>query len=353
MQLWPFALALHLIWCASAGAEPHEENAVRPGSNATRLLDSPARARLEDRGVRWDASYTSEAFATPQLDDRLDLAGLFVLESELDLGALAATPLGRVHLRVFAIHGEGPTADLMDVHGVSGNVADPGVRLFEAWYEQPIRAVTVRGGLLAADQEFVLAEQSSTLLGATFGITSQFSANVLGPVYPVARPAVSARLALDGITVRGAVYDGTEGNETHGIPTALGPDRLAIAELAVAGTFKVGAWHHTELGGAYYAVVDALVEPAVGAFARTGISSAGQHVDTYLDAGIRVTPGFRRDDVISVGLAFAHTVDGMQTVIEGTYAVQIRWLTLQPDVQLLMLRERTALVLAIRVTAAF
>jgi hypothetical protein len=128
---------------------------------------------------------------------------------------------------------------------------------------------------------------------------------------------------------------------------------LAIAEIAAAGTFEVGAWHYTELGSAYYAVVDALVEPAVGAFARAGISSAGQHVDTYLDAGIRVTPGFRQDDVISVGLAFAHTVDGMQTVIEGTYAVQIRWLTLQPDVQLLMLRERTALVLAIRVTAAF
>jgi hypothetical protein len=61
----------------------------------------------------------------------------------------------------------------------------------------------------------------------------------------------------------------------------------------------------------------------------------------------------RAGDFISVGLAYAHTVDGMQTVIESTYAAQIRWLTLLPDLQLIMLRERSVAVLAIRMTAAF
>src|SRR3546814_20451371 len=67
----------------------------------------------------------------------------------------------------------------------------------------------------SSDLEFVLADRSSLLLGATFGIISQFSANAIGPVYPVSAPALSARLETDRVTSRIGVYDGTLANRSE------------------------------------------------------------------------------------------------------------------------------------------
>lgn len=178
-----------------AGYEPHQ----------ARILDGAWREDLETRGLRWNATYAGELFAAPELDDSVVAAGLFALEVDVDLGTLAGAPLGALRATALAIHGHGLVDELMNIHNVSGNVAEPDVRLFEVWYEQPIGAFTLRGGLLAADQEYVAAEHSASLLGATFGITSQFSANQVGPEYPVATPGVSGRLELAPIAVRGAM----------------------------------------------------------------------------------------------------------------------------------------------------
>jgi hypothetical protein len=334
-------------------ADEFATSPVRAGYQAQRrVFDSVGRSALEDKGFRWDATYSGEAFLAPQLDDKLVGAGLFVVEFELDATKLVHERMGQAHVQAFAIHGDGLTNELMDIHGVSGNVAGDDVRLFEAWYEQPIGAFTLRGGLLAADQEYVLADHSTTLLGATFGITSQFSANVLGPVYPVATPGLSGRVELGVVTVRGALYDGTQEN-VHGVPTALGPERLAIGEVEIIGALKLGAWHHTERGYALYAVVDAQVEQYVGGFARAGVSP-GQEVDAYMDAGVRIGPGpLRPDDFVCVGMAFARSESGMQLALEASYEAQVRWLTIQPDVQLVMLHDRTVGVLATRATVVF
>ena len=264
---------------------------------------------------------------------------------------LVSDKLGAAHLSVFAIHGNTITSELMDVHGTSGNAAPQDVRVFEAWLEQPLGALTLRGGLIAADQEFVLADRSDTLLSATFGITSQFSANVVGPVYPVATPGVSGRVELPMVAARFAIYDGTQAN-AHGIPSALGPDYLAISEVELAERFTLGGWHHSDRGNAIYAVADAQLVPALGAFARVGVADGP--VSTYLDAGLRTTPWTRRpDDFLSIGLAFARTEQGAHTTVEATYEAQLHWLTLQPDFQVVMLPARTVLCVATRVTVAF
>ena len=336
-----------------AHADEFANSPVRAGYEPTsRLVDFEARRR-------WDAqdgfdpmlTYSVEMFAAPQLDDRVVTAGLLMLEVDLALDKMIGQGWGAAYAAGFAIHGHGLTDELMDVHGVSGNTAPEDVRLFEAWIEQPIGAFTLRGGLLAADQEFVLAEHSSTLLSATFGITSQFSANIIGPVYPVGTPGASGRLELDRITARVAVYDGTQTN-SHGIPNDLGPAVLALGEITV-GPLKLGGWHHNERGNAVYAIADAKLEPNVGAFARVGYSPDAPVV-RYIDAGVRVTPGARRpDDFVSVGIAFATTDQGAQTLVEATYEMQIRWLTIQPDVQLLMMRDRTVGIFATRATIVF
>ena len=344
-----------LLLAGKARADEFATSPVRAGYAAAddRLLDSARRSAWEDAGFRWDLTYAVEGFITPQLKNEATLGGLFVVETELDLAKLVAAGMGPAHVAGFAIHGGGPTNELMDIHGVSGNTAEPDVRLFEAWYEQPIGAFTLRAGLLAADQEFIVADHSTTLLGATFGITSQFSYNVIGPVYPVATPGLSGRLELDDfLVVRAAVYDGTQEN-SHGIPTALGPDQLLIGEVELFTAIKLGAWRHNERGTALYMVLDGQLETHIGVFARAGVSPT-ETVHTYFDTGVRLGHGrVRPDDFFCIGIAFARTDDGDETIVEASYEAQVRWLTLQPDVQLVMMRDRTVGVFATRATVVF
>jgi hypothetical protein len=182
-----------------AVADEFANSPVRAGYEPTgRLLDFEARQRWDhEYGIDPMLTYVVEAFASPQLDDRIVTAGLLMLELDVAFDLFIGPGWGAAYAAAFAIHGDGLTDELMDVHGVSGNVAPSDVRVFEAWLEQPIGSFTLRAGLLAADQEFVLAEHSSTLLSATFGITSQFSANVVGPVYPVATPGASGGSSSD------------------------------------------------------------------------------------------------------------------------------------------------------------
>jgi hypothetical protein len=336
-----------------ARADEFASSPVRAGYEPSgRLLDFEARRRMDvERGVDPMLTYIVEAFAAPQLDNRVVTTGLLMLEIDVALDKLIGPGWGAAYASGLAVHGQGLTDELMDVHGVSGNAAPEDVRLFEAWIEQPVGPFTLRAGLLAADQELVLAEHSSTLMSATFGITSQFSANILGPVYPVGTPGASARLELGTVTARLAVYDGTQSND-HGIPSDLGPSVLVLGELH-ASFLKLGAWYHDERDTGVYAIADAQLERYVGAFARAGYSPDAPVVH-YIDAGIRVTPGPRRPaDFVSAGIAFATTDEGAQIVVEATYELQLRLLALQPGLQLVMLRDRTVGVLATRATIVF
>ncbi|HEY5945627.1 MAG TPA: carbohydrate porin [Kofleriaceae bacterium] len=350
------ALALSITLALSSSpavADEFANSPTRSGYEPTgRLLDFEARRHWDvDNGVDPMLTYSLETFVAPQLDDRAVFAGLLMLEVDVALDKLIGPGWGAAYASGFAIHGHGLTDEVMDVHGISGNTAPEDVRLFEAWIEQPIGAFTLRGGLLSADQEFVLADHSTTLLSATFGMTSQFSANIIGPVYPVATPGASGRLELGSFTARLAIYDGTQAN-SHGIPNALGSSMLALGELAF-GPLKLGAWHHDERGNGVYAIADAQLERFFGAFARVGYSPDSPVVH-YIDAGVRITPGtWRPDDFISAGIAFATTDAGAQILVETAYECQLRWLTIQPDLQLLMMRDRTIGIIATRATVVF
>lgn len=311
-----------------------------------------ARDDLKDDGIVPQATYAFEVFAAPGLHDQVVLAGLAVASLDLDLGKLVGDDGASIHVSGLGIHGDGLTAELMDIYGVSGNVAPADVRLFEAWAEQPIGKATVRAGLLSADQEFILARHSTALLNATFGIISQLSTNVEKPVYPFARPGVSARLELPGMTARAAIYD-DDASEVHGIPTGLSSSRLAIGEVEARELVKLGAWTASDRGRGIYAIVDHGIARRVGAFARVSYSP-GRVVEGYIDAGVRIGPGpLRPNDFAGIGVAYAKTTDatlGSQSLFELTYQAQFGWLTIQPDVQLLLEHPRTTAIVATRVT---
>lgn len=311
------------------------------------------RSGLAERGVTITASYAPELFAAPELErDRAVVAGLGALALDVDLASLLGPMVGTVHIAGFAIHGRGLSTQLMDLYGVSNNVAPADVRLFEAWLDRSFGPLAVRAGLLAADQQFTLARHSAVLINSTFGIPGIASYNVTGPVYPVASPGASATLTLGDLVARAAVYDGDRVN-SHGVPTAIGTELLGFGELEYVGTFKLGGWHHSALGDGVYAVVDRQLDRYLGAFARLAASSGP--LDSYGDAGIRIGPGpLRPRDFASLAIAFARTdAAGSQTIIETTYQyLAAGWLTLQPDAQLLFDRAGTHVIMAVRAVIA-
>ena len=360
--MWRLGCVLLCIGSTLARADVKEDpcacSPAKPGffrrGNLTGDWDGE-RDKLKDDGVVPQLVYAGEVFAAPGLPHELRTAGLLAAQLDLELEKLVHDGLGQVHISAFAIHGHGLSAELDDIYGVSGNVAPSDVRLFEAWIEQPIDKATIRAGLLSADQEFILAKHSTALLNATFGIISQLSYNLLGPVYPVATPGVSARLELTGFTARAAIYDGDQHND-HGIPQSVGPNSLVIGEVAVGELVQVGAWHHSTRGNGYYAILDHQLERYLAGFVRYG-TSPNQFVSQYIDAGLRIGPGpFREHDFIGVGIAYAKTADmalGEQTVYEATYQAQFGWLTIQPDLQFLLEHTRTAKIFATRATIVF
>ncbi|MEO8845694.1 MAG: carbohydrate porin [Kofleriaceae bacterium] len=360
--MWRLGVVLACVVVTTAHADVKEDpcacSPAKPGffrrGNLTGDWDGE-RDTLKDEGIVPQLVYAGEVFAAPGLDHTFREAGLLALQLDLELEKLVHDGLGQLHASAFAIHGHGLSAELDDIYGVSGNVAPRDVRLFEAWIEQPIQKLTIRAGLLSADQEFILAKHSTALLNATFGIISQLSYNLLGPVYPVATPGVSARLELDGFTARAAIYDGDQLNN-HGIPESIGPNSLAIAEVAIGELVQIGVWHHSTRGNGYYAILDHQLERYLAGFVRYG-TSPNQFVSQYIDAGLRIGPGpFRAHDFIGLGIAYAKTADpalGEQTVYEATYQAQFGWLTIQPDVQCLLEHTRTAAIFATRATVVF
>ncbi len=320
------------------------------------------RTWLDDHGVTIGGSYAPEIFASPETSEHYVVAGLAVLSLDLGLDKLIADGLGSVHIVGLGIHGKGLSEQIKDIYGVSNNVAANEVRLFEAWIEQPITShAAIRAGLLSADQEFVIARHSTVLMNSTFGVIGQIATNEMGqPVYPIARPGVSAHVDVKPISLRAAAYDGQPTDE-HGIPTSFAKDGLFVGEVEAWRTVKLGGWVHTALANGVYAVVDRAFPSLgrrAGAFARVGYSPNGV-VEVYADAGVRGLPGdWRHDDFAGLGIAYSRTFDGMvrhdQAVIEATYQIAATgWLTVQPDAQLVFAPENTAVVGAVRMTAVF
>src|SRR5262245_49074549 len=120
--------------CGSSMTKP---NVVRPASLTGDWGGD--RSWLDDHGVTPGGNYAPEIFASPQTDQpRYVIAGLMVLSLDLGLDKLIADGLGSIHVVGLGIHGKGLSEQIKDIYGVSNNVAQDDVRLFEAWIEQPI-----------------------------------------------------------------------------------------------------------------------------------------------------------------------------------------------------------------------
>ena len=258
----------------------------------------------------------------------------------------------------------------------------PSAHLYEAWYERPLgESVSVRTGLYDLNSEFDVISPAALFLNSSQGIGPDFAqTGQNGPsIFPVT--SLGARLAWthDGITLRAAVLDGVPGDPADNRRTVIhlgnGDGALLAGEMAwSAGAFAgtLGAWHYTaafddllavtpagspvrrrDNTGGYSSITARFTPPesslAVDMYLRGGIAqSAINTLSHYVGGGIVFTgllPA-RPDDQfgISAGMATAgrpaRTAAGLshdEVEIEATYRAKVTsWLTLQPDVQLVL-----------------
>lgn len=314
---------------------------------------------------------TAEVFSCVHggLDTGTEAESLLDLVVEADLDKMLGWSGGRVKVNPLWIEGAGASRDRVgDFTRVSNIDARDEVRIFEVWLEQSFfdGAAVLRGGLLAADQEYLLSEASGLFLNGSFGMPVFVSVNIPSPVYPLGAPG----LRLHGKGPGGwegavTVYDGDPGreheNETGGQVRFHDEEGvLGLAEIAWkrGGTaFKAGAFLHTgrfldQSSGelrrglhGFFGMVEQKLGGSVACFVRAGAAPEDRTlIEVYADAGLTVTgllPG-RGKDVAGVGVVWAElggdyaaTIGGdREVVVEFAYRVVVSpWWHLIPDLQ--------------------
>jgi len=156
---------------------------------------------LRERGVTWAITATGEVLSNVDggLDEGTRAQALLDAVLDADLEKLAGWTGATARANPLWIEGHGLTRDHVgDLTKISNIDASDGPRLFEAWLQQAVGAVSVRAGLLAADQEFVLSEASALFMNATFGLPILLSANAPFSAYPLGALGVRVRAEADG-----------------------------------------------------------------------------------------------------------------------------------------------------------
>ena len=81
---------------------------------------------------------------------------------------------------------------------VSSIAGQPTFRCYEMWFQQNAfhDFVSLRGGIIPVDTEFMVSDTASLFVNSTFGVPALFSMNIPngGPTYPMATPGL--RLAV-------------------------------------------------------------------------------------------------------------------------------------------------------------
>jgi porin len=364
-----------------------------------------ARTALEERGIIFALAFTAEVLSNVhggvRRDTGADLLLDWVIDADLDK-AIGWTG-GSARVNPMWLAGDGIAGDVGDLTLVSNITGRGEVRVFEAWLQQALGPVfSLRAGILAADQEFIISTSGLLYYNSVFGGPVFVTPNLAWPIYPVGTPGARARFDLaPGVYVQGALYDGDPGAEDFN-PTGLRV-RLSDADglftiveagwtygQALPGTIKVGRFHHTAdfvdftsgatvsgLRGGYLVVEQKVwkgEEGTLDAFLRFGFSEEDRSFVSFgIDAGLNFTglvPG-RPDDVLGLGGIYAHisrafarsqpdrSLWGHETVFEATYKIAISpWWSLQPDLQVIVhpggsTAIRNAVVLAIRIDLLF
>jgi porin len=372
------AHAQDTIGNAIGNAPTPENEELPPNLQPTIASSVPVLARFKkgllDLGYNLQLNYTGEVLGNPTggVKQAAINEGLFEMSIDGDLDKIAGLSGATFHINAYVIHGRGlSTFNLFDISPLSGIEARPTTRLFEAWVEQQFfqGLAAVRIGQLSADTEFFISDLAALHIDGTFGWPDIMTADLPsggGPNYPLATPGVRLKLTPnDQTTLLAALFNGDPsgagftGLQQHKDPSGINfrlkdpPFLIGEAQFkynqgkdstGLAGTIKLGAWHHFEnfseerfdinglpladplsRGNALvhrgntgaYGVIDQLIwrllgddpKKGVGVFARTSATPSDRNlIDFYADAGVNFIGlwDMRPNDSFGTAASYSH-----------------------------------------------
>jgi len=365
-----------------------------------------------DQGVDLFFDYTGEVLSNASGGDHTGTGynGLISFGVEADLGQALGWEGVTIRLSGMNLHGSGIGSRVGDMLGVSNIEGYGSVRLYESWVEKSFAAETLslRAGLLLADEEFSTLDTTGPFLNATFGWPEFISMNTVntGPAFYI--PALGARLLWEPnetwygqVSIYdGDTYDSSIGDDRvnrPGLHLELGDGQgtFGMVELGyrhnqaedadgLPGTYKLGGWWHTgefdDFSGGVshdgtqgvYASGEQMVyreygDQGLSLFVRAGFAPEDRsEVDYSFQVGasyVGLIPD-RDIDTAALGLSHASISSELpgrtaETVVELAYEyVMSDDFTIQPSVQWVGDPGATgklddALVLGLRVNLSF
>ena len=380
----PRAIALFAVLLSASGSAAEEEDLFE---RAKLTGDwGGVRTTLSDAGYGFFAQYLTGGFANTLggRETGVRYTGFAQLGMNADLTRVAGWQDARFQIRWLSYHGGTPSSDLVgqfSAQNVSGTEADDSfVRFYTIYIEQLLfdGMLAIKGGQLAADDDFMVCRVCGIFVNATLGDTTSLADGLSVPIYPLAAPGLYAELhPTPSWIVRAGVYTGDTGeDESSNFGFDWGFDHeqgvVLAGEVGVRTRFfdrdgsvlagVIGSTGRTaddeRRRGLYglYAIVDQDLlrddrgRPVLAAFTRVGSGPQKNRAlqRWFVDVGLIKYGVFAGQD--SVGLALGYSrfssdyvrdqrnagqnVTRRQALIELTYQVQLTgWLSLQPDLQ--------------------
>jgi porin len=364
--------AIAVALCTAAGAQeasPHDGDLA--SRDALTGNWGGTRSALEDRGIVLGGDSINEVLGNVSGGTKTGAIydGRLELFATLDLDKLFSWPDATFHVNAYQTHGRGLSANYLggNLMTASNIEAARSTRLFDLWIEQLLfaGALSVRGGQIAADDEFFTSLYAGNFINGTFGWPA-IMANDLpsgGQAYPLATPGLRlAYVASREVTLAAAFMNGDpagsglnnpQQRDAGGTAFRVNDGAFVIAEARYAvnqardapgepAAYKLGLWYHsgafaderfdrsgqslaapTSTGIArkhwnnlgLYAVADYQLwrdsdaDRALGVFFRLGIAPLADRnlVTFYADTGFNFRGAIagRSDDLFGIALAIA------------------------------------------------
>ena len=381
------------------------------------------RADLAARGITYGWTYTGEVFGNASGGVRREtvIEGRFDAHLQADLEKLLGAKGLTFYVSGSQIHATGGIRrdSVVPTFATLSNIeALPSTRLFELWFEQKFAndKIALRFGQLAVDSEFLISSYSSLFFTSGWPAITGTDLPSGGPAWPLATPGIRLKvepdknwallLGLFNGDPAGPGMDDPQGRDRSGTAFRVNDPPLLIGEMqynynqdtnakGLAGTIKLGAWHHFgtfdsqrfDTGGlslanpasngmparlsgndGIYAGIDQQIyrpakgdaDSGIGLFARISASPSDRNiVSFYADGGIvfsGMIPG-RPDDKFGATFLYSRISDSARAldfdriafgngprpvrdremILELSYQAQIvpGW-TVQPDFQYVM-----------------
>lgn len=340
-----------------------------------------------DHGIDLFFDYTGEVLSNVSGGDHTGTGynGLASFGIESDLDQAIGWEGVKMYLSGMDLHGSGIGSRVGDMLGVSSIEGYGSVRLYESWVEKKFagESLSLRVGLLLADEEFSTLDTTDPFLNATFGWPEFISMNTVntGPAFYI--PALGLRLLWEPSEAwygqvgvfDGDTFDSPESDDTvnrHGLHLELGNGQGTFGMVEVgyrhnqaedvddlSGTYKLGGWWHSAefhdfrdgashdgIQGVYASgeqmVYREYSDQGLKLFTRFGFAPKDRsEVDYSFQAGasyVGLIPG-RDIDTAALGSSYAHISDDLpgrttETVVEAAYEyVMSDDFTIQPSVQ--------------------